>query len=106
MTESYEDAAIRKEIINKANLLGKLLEENLAKDPVVAKEAMEKANNLRNEIETLGFRVTWGITINSKNPSKIDVEVTIWEPRKNMTPEEQKTYDEWYEEVLKRKLRT
>lgn len=78
-----------------ARELQKLLEENLPKDPGLTNEAMARARAIREEIQQMGIRVTWEAVVNPETLA-IKVDVTLWQPRKNLSPEEQKAYDAWF----------
>ena len=81
--------------------LQKILEENLLKDPSLADKAMARARAIREEIQQMGIMVTWKASLDSRNPEKLEVIVTLWGPKENMTEEEKRIYDEWFAKVNK-----
>ncbi|KKU92106.1 MAG: hypothetical protein A2214_01935 [Candidatus Harrisonbacteria bacterium RIFOXYA1_FULL_48_8] len=89
-------AEIRERVRGLANKLMELLENNVLEEPQAAAAAMEQARAIRREIESLGFLVSWRVQLRPLTDKKPYVEVTIWEPRKNLTPEQQRVYDEWF----------
>ena len=76
--------------------LQKILKENLLKDPSLTNVAMARARAIREEIQQMGIMVTWKASLDSRDPKKIEVIVTLWGPKENMTEEERKIYDEWF----------
>ncbi len=79
-----------------ANTLVALLKDNLLKEPKLAAVAMAQVQVILREIESFGFLVTWRAQFNPLKDKKPRVDVTIWEPKPNMTPEQQRLYDEWF----------
>src|SRR3972149_496719 len=74
----------------------RLLEINFPKAPEDARDGMALAKIIRDELESMGFLVTWEATITCDDPPTVDVNVTVWRVKDNLTPEEQNIYDEWY----------
>lgn len=81
--------------------LQKLLEENLPKDPSLTGEAMARVREIREEIQSMGLLATWKASLDPENPERVKVDVTLWTPKENMSPEDQKIYDEWFTRVNK-----
>lgn len=73
-----------------------MLEENLVKDPKLVEKEMERARSFRKLIESYGFPVIITSIVDPKDPTKVKVSVEVFEPKANMTPEEQKIYDNWF----------
>ena len=84
--------------------LKKLLQENLLKSASLAHDAMEKAAKIREEIQQMGFFVEWEAKFDPGNLTKIEVDVTLWKPKQNMPPEDQKIYDDWFTKTNKIEL--
>ncbi|OGY63752.1 MAG: hypothetical protein A3I24_02255 [Candidatus Harrisonbacteria bacterium RIFCSPLOWO2_02_FULL_41_13b] len=90
----------QEEIVTKlAEELKQLLQENLLKDPKIAGPGIERARELRDTIQSFGFLVTTEYILNPEKLETLRVNVTLWKPNENMTPEEQKMYDKWFTEV-------
>lgn len=83
-----------------AEELTELLKENLPKNPNLTIRAMARVKAIQEEIRQMGIRVTWKTTMDSKTLVP-EVEVTLWEPRKDLSPDEQKIYDRWFMGVNK-----
>lgn len=79
-----------------AKELKKLLQENLLKNPVVTGPAMKQARKLRSTIQSFGFLVTTEYILDPDDLTTLEVNITLWKPKENMSPEEQKTYDVWF----------
>ena len=79
--------------------MGKLIEENFAKTPDDTVHA--RLAEIRDEIHSLGCEVSWKAVIDPRNPGKLAAEVEIWVPKKDLSPEYQKIYDEWFARVNK-----
>lgn len=92
---------IKKRMRRLAVELKNLLEENLPKDPNLTDEATARARQIREEIQSMGLLATWKANLDPENPEKVKVDVTLWMPKENMTPEDQKIYDEWFARVNK-----
>lgn len=85
----------RNRITALAERLKALLEEYLAEDAAAAAPHMEEARRVKEEIEKMGFVVTWNATQNF-DTGKCVVEIKLWEPKKEMTPENALAFDEWF----------
>lgn len=90
---------LRKKAGQLAVELKNLLQENLLKSADLARSAMEKASKIRDEIQQMGFMVRWEANFDPADPTKIEVDVTLWMPKKDMPPEYQKKYDDWFAET-------
>jgi len=75
-----------------------LLEKNVLLDPQLAEKGMERAAQIRQEIESYGFLVTWelGMTIEDDQTPVAKVNVTIWQVKENLSLEERALYDQWF----------
>ena len=84
-------------IVELADETKKLISENFAKPPneIVQKRLRE----IREEIHGYGFVITWEVKMNIKNLTQIDAEVHIWTPKKDLSPEYQKIYDDWFQSI-------
>ena len=76
--------------------LQRLLEENLPKSHEEAHDGIALACSIRNELEAMGFYVTWIARTTYGDPPITTVEVTLWRPKPNLSPELQKIYDDWF----------
>ena len=91
------DINIEARITELAEEAKKLISENFAKPP---NEAVQKRfREIKEEIHRYGFALTWDAKLNSNNPTALDAEVQLWKPKKNLTPEEQTLYDNWFKSV-------
>ncbi len=86
-------------IIELAYEIEKLISENFAKER--NETVQRRVKEIKEEIRSYGFEITWEATLNSKDLSKLDVNVQIWKPKKNLSPEDQKIYDDWFKNVNK-----
>jgi len=75
--------------------LKEVLEQNLLKEPRIAATGLDRARAIGNELHSMGFMVTWESKL---APAKltITVDVSIWQPKGNLSPDEQKIYDAWF----------
>lgn len=77
----------------------KLMEENFTKDPSETDGVIARLLEIRQEIRSYGFEMDWQVSFSASNPDKLEAVITILRPKANMTPEEQKIYDEWFRRV-------
>ena len=89
---------IKRKVIQLARELKKVLEENLPKDPKLAKEGMARAGEICQELNSMGIHVEWESSIDITT-GKISVVVDLRSPKANMTEEEKKMYDRWFQKV-------
>lgn len=82
-----------------ADELREILKKCLWQEPAKITNEMARAGAIRTELEKMGLPVTWSAEINPDNPTEIKVSVTVWKPKKNFTPEQQKIYDDWFAQV-------
>lgn len=83
-----------------ANEMQRLLEENLARDPSTeTSAAMARVREIRTELMRMGFLVTWTCNCDLRYFQTPSVEVTLWEPKPDLSPEDQKIYDEWFRKM-------
>lgn len=94
---------VTERIKQQALQLQKLLQENILKDPELAKSGLEEAAKIRDEIQSMGFLVTWesGLQFDDSGNPKCEVVVKVWKPKENLSPEDQKIYDEWFAKINK-----
>lgn len=78
-----------------AKEMQKILAACLLKDPETVREDLQKSIDIKTEIESFGFLVTWRATFDITMPDRIEVTVNLWKVRDSLTPEEQKMYDLW-----------
>ena len=90
------DKKIEERVKGLAMELQKTLEQNICKDPNSVHNQMTRAGKIRDEIESLGFLVTWELILNPIDPENPRITVTVWKPKKNLSPELQKIYDDWF----------
>jgi hypothetical protein len=84
-----------REVIELINEM-KMLLETICLNPKIAKPHMLRVAEIKKEIQRAGFPIEWKILIDPLNPTKPQAEITIFLPKKNMTPTEQKSYDAWF----------
>ena len=77
-----------------------ILEENLLKDPRLTDAPIKRVIEIRNEIQQMGFLVVWKAKLDSATLG-VSVDATLYEPKRNLSPDEQKIYDEWFARVNK-----
>lgn len=82
------------EVLEKAETIKGLLQEALSQDPQSAAQKIDTARSLKRELEKMGFLVQWKATLNPQT-LVCAVTVKVFKPKKNMTPEEGRLYDEW-----------
>ncbi|OGY67725.1 MAG: hypothetical protein A3B16_01925 [Candidatus Zambryskibacteria bacterium RIFCSPLOWO2_01_FULL_45_43] len=85
--------------------LRRILDENLFKDPKTTDKEMERVREIREEIEALGFFVQWGASFSSSDPNSLEVEVNLYKPKENLSPELQKMYNDWLIQATLRRNR-
>ena len=74
--------------------LKELLENHLLENPEIAAPFVDRALQIRQELESMGLLVRWKASMDPQT-LKLCVEIDILKPRDNMTAEQQKLYDEW-----------
>lgn len=79
------------------NEMQRLLEQNLTRDPSPeTSAAMARVREIRTELLRMGFLVTWTCNCDIRYFQTPSVEVTLWKPKPDLSPEDQKIYDEWF----------
>ena len=96
------DEELNAYIIALAWEIKKLLEEHALKPPELVMKEMERVLEIREEIESYGILVNIASRMSPSKPNKLEVEVTLLEPKLNLPPEEQKIYDDWFMEAAER----
>jgi hypothetical protein len=91
------DVDIEARLIALAKEMKKLIAENFLNAPVDA--VHERLDEIRIEIYRHGWNVTWNMSIDPAHPDRLDVQVDLWKPKPDMTPEEREIYDEWFRDV-------
>ena len=81
-----------------AKELKRLLEKNLSIDPSLVDKTATRIRAIMGEIHQMGMIATWEVEMNTETLA-IEADVTLWGPKKDMSPEEQKIYDEWFKKV-------
>jgi hypothetical protein len=84
-------------IISHIHEIKKLLGENLLKDPEEARAGLEKARKLRQELLSYGYPIKWEAVFDPKTLS-LEITVTAYKVRDDLTPELQAIYDKWLAE--------
>lgn len=82
------------EIFSKAEKIRDLLEKALPQSQEIAAPKIDEARRIRDELESMGFVVSWKATLNPQT-LVCEVEVKLTRPKENMSPEEAKLYDAW-----------
>src|SRR3989338_414667 len=99
-SSALRGGAVKSEIelhlVSLAEELRKILRENLIRDPSQTDAAMARARAIREKIESYGWAICWGGRIGLRNPKDIKVRVVLWEPKADLSPEDQKLYDDWF----------
>ena len=83
-------------LVSLAEELQKILRENLIRDPSQTDAAMARPRAIREEIESYGWTISWDVKIDLQNPEDIKVRIVLWKPKPNLSPEDQKLYDDWF----------
>lgn len=83
------------QIIEMARELKELLENHLLENPEKAAPFIDRARQIRQDIESWGLMIGWKTFLNPET-LELSIEIDILEPKDNMTPDEQKLYDEWF----------
>ncbi|OGY62323.1 MAG: hypothetical protein A2745_03330 [Candidatus Harrisonbacteria bacterium RIFCSPHIGHO2_01_FULL_44_13] len=99
-SSTLKGGAVKPEIelhlVSLAEELQKILRENLIRDPSQTDAAMARARAIREEIESYGWTISWDVKIDLQNPEDIKVRIVLWKPKPNLSPEDQKLYDDWF----------
>lgn len=82
------------EILAMVHKIKELLEENLLKDTAVAGPKIKEALSIRKHLEAMGFMVRYKATLNHTTLT-CEVEVRLFRPKENMSPENAALYDAW-----------
>ena len=82
------------EIFAKAQKIKDILEEYFPQDPAVAAPKINEALGIKRELETMGFLVQWQAALNAET-LVCEVEVRVYKPKENMSPEDAALYDAW-----------
>ena len=90
------DPEIEERIRNLARELREILQTCIAHPPHLVNTQMRKAGEIEREIESYGYPVKWEVTLDENNPEEINVVVTVWQVKENLSPEDQKIYDAWF----------
>lgn len=65
-----------------------------------ADKAIARVIEIRKEINSYGFLIDWTASMSLEDPTApLDVEVTLYKPKSNMSPKEQAIYDEWFKKI-------
>jgi hypothetical protein len=94
MEENMEESIDNERIFSLTDKLKDILEQYLLKDPAIAGSKMEEAKNIRRELESMGFLVEWIATFKPET-FELEVEVKLWKPKSDMSPEDRAIYDKW-----------
>jgi len=90
------------EIMTLAKRIQWLLEKYLLETPAIANVYMEEVAKIRTTITGYGYLVQWSAALDTQL-GRVKVEVQLFKPKPNMTPEEQQLYDTWFLEANKMK---
>ena len=82
------------EILAMVQKIKELLEENLLDDTAVAEPKIEEALSIKKDLEAMGFLVRYKATVNHAALT-CEVEVRLFRPKENMSPENAALYDVW-----------
>ena len=70
----------------------------MLEDSKIAEPFIAEAKNIKRTINRYGYLVKWRTSLNRKTLA-LEVIVNAYPPKENMTPEEEKIYDEWFMKV-------
>ncbi|MBU6141680.1 hypothetical protein KGO95_00990 [Patescibacteria group bacterium] len=82
-----------------------ILKENFLKNPALTDAAAERVAEIRDEIESMGFMIQWQAGADLYDPSRVFVTIELFEPKKNLSPEDQKIYNKFIADAVIRKNR-
>ena len=77
-----------------ANEMHKLIGENFANEPDEA--VHQRLQEIKDEIHSHGWEVRWSIGFDPHNFKGLDVVVELLQPKSDLSPEDQKIYDDWF----------
>jgi isochorismate hydrolase len=87
------DLDLEAHLVALADEMRKLIAENFAKPP--NEKVHKRLREIREEIHRHGWAVIWSAGINPETLA-LTAEVQLWKPKKDLSPEDQKIYDEWF----------
>ena len=70
------------------------LETNMLRDHRETDEAAERFLEIKREIESYGFFVTWSVSL-AQDLESVSAVVNVYKPKENLSPEDQAIYDNW-----------
>lgn len=97
------DQEVDEHVIGLANQLQELIQEGILKDPDENAELTARVQELRRQIETLGVFISLSFTFDTSNLG-VKASVTIFKPKIDLSPENQKIYDEWHAKTIGLKI--
>ena len=59
-----------------------------------ARHRLSKRN--RPELQGHGLMICWKATLDSSDPDNCSVRIEVFQPKANLSPEDQRIYDEWF----------
>lgn len=93
------DNEIELRVIALAEEMKKLMEENFLKPSKENDLVHIRLKELADEIVSYGFYFEREMSIDVLNPEKLVVEIVLYKPKKNMSPEDKKRYDDWFRKM-------
>lgn len=87
---------IREKISKLAGEMKLLVEQNFLKPTSENAEAHKRLQEIRKEVLSYGLMPTWtAALVMDEGEIRLDVTVVVFAPKKDLSPEDQKIYDQW-----------
>lgn len=91
---AVEEQDVGARVESLANKIKALLETYALQNREIAGPYMDRAREMRREIESYGFLVDWEINP-STNLQAVTAHITLYKVKENLSSEDQKIYDNW-----------
>ena len=92
------DETMRQKTMILALEFKEILEKGFVKKQKATDSDLARLKAIRDEIQSMGLVITWVYRFDYETLN-VEVEVQCWEPKINLSPEDQKKYDEWFAQV-------
>ncbi len=83
-------------VTEKIKELETLLTANLLLPPEIAAPGIAQAKEIARELQGHGLMICWKATLDSSDPDNCSVRIEVFQPKANLSPEDQRIYDEWF----------
>ena len=93
-----DDESFNERLAQLAKELHAILSDCVSSDSLATKEQAEEVLRLKREITALGVLIEYGYEISIES-GQIETIVTIYKVKENLTPEDQKIYDDWFMKI-------